>query len=104
MNELERELSDALRRERPPAGFVERVLRRAAAVQPQHSRRWHPYARWAAAAALVAAVAGGVHYRVVQERAERARGEAAKEQVIEALRIAGAKLQLVQSKIKGIGS
>ena len=47
----------------------------------------------------------GFQYRaVVQEREERIRGEAAKEQVIQALRIAGSKLQLVQSKVKEIGS
>jgi hypothetical protein len=56
-----------------------------------------PFVQWAAAAALVAAVAGGVDYIAKQE--ERAEGEAAKERVVQALHIAGSKLQLVQTRI-----
>ena len=56
-----------------------------------------PFVQWAAAAALVAAVAGGVDYIAKQE--ERAEGEAAKERVVLALHIAGSKLQLVQTRI-----
>jgi hypothetical protein len=56
-----------------------------------------PFVQWAAAAALVAAVAGGVDYIAKQE--QRAEGEAAKERVVQALHIAGSKLQLVQTRI-----
>ena len=56
-----------------------------------------PFIQWAAAAALVVALAGGVDYIAKQE--ERAEGEAAKERVVLALHIAGSKLQLVQSRI-----
>jgi hypothetical protein len=45
---------------------------------------------------------GGIQYRTEQAeraRAERARGEAAGQQVVLALQIAGSKLQLVQTKI-----
>ena len=42
--------------------------------------------RWAMAAALVAAVAGAMEYR---ERQQRAAGEAARKQVVQALQIAG---------------
>ena len=59
-----------------------------------------PFVRWAAAAALVAAVAGGFDYVAKQE--ERAEGEAARERVVLALHIAGSKLQLVQTKISRI--
>ena len=112
MNELDDELRGALRRQEPPAGFAERVLRRAGdgARRTDHGQPRPAFARqrvigWAAAAALVAGIAGGVQYNAAkQAREERARGEAAKAQVVEALRIAGAKLQLVQTKIKGIGS
>jgi hypothetical protein len=59
----------------------------------------------AAAAALVAAVAGGMQYRNVERaRAERAAGEAAKEQVIKALRITASTLQVVQEKVREVGS
>ena len=105
MRDMDDELRNALRREEPPPGFADRVLRRAARgpfEQPQTSR---PFLRWAAAAAVVAALAGGFQYVSVQQaHEERIRGEAAKEQVVQALRIAGSKLHLVQAKIKEIGS
>jgi hypothetical protein len=142
MKDLDLELTDALRREEPSAGFADRVLSRVAAQRTaEHSRpasfgpgiiggsdrlrasgasaslaeareqvgraetegparqsRSHlSFLHWAAAAALVAAVAGGVDY--VAKQKDRAEGEAAKDRVVQALHIAGAKLQLVQTKI-----
>jgi hypothetical protein len=95
-NDVEGELEYALRREEPPAGFAERVLSR---VGERPAARL-PFVQWAAAAALVAAVAGGFDYIGKQE--QRAEGEAAKERVVLALHIAGTKLQLVQTKINRI--
>jgi hypothetical protein len=43
---------------------------------------------------------GTVHYR--NQRREHARGEAAKQQLMLALRIAGSKLQLARSKVNQI--
>lgn len=114
MNELDDELRQALGREPAPPGFAERVLRRveeeAPVERPGPSGSKTPWARrplfgLAAAAAIVAAVAGGIQYRSFERaRAERAAGEAAKEQVIEALRITASKLQLVQEKVREVGS
>ena len=56
-----------------------------------------PLVQWAAAAAIVAAMAGGINYVAGQK--ERAEGEAAGVRVALALHIAGTKLQLVQTKI-----
>ena len=136
MKELDHELTNALRREDPPAGFAERVLRRVG--EPPHAVMkpdptaikastaakaplpWDPasaglvrlkahptsmgaettrlpFVQWAAAAALVAAMAGGINY--VARQKERAEGEAAGVRVALALHIAGTKLQLVQTKI-----
>ena len=136
MKELDHELTNALRREDPPAGFAERVLRRVG--EPPHAEQtwgpplggpirpkpdpttvkattavkaplpsaqtWDPpaparlpFVQWAAAAALVAAMAGGINYVAMQK--ERAEGEAAGVRVALALHIAGNKLQLVQTKI-----
>ena len=67
------------------------------AVGAPATRSRLPFIQWAAAAALVAAVAGGANYIAKQE--ERAEGEAAKERVVQALHIAGTKLQLVQTRI-----
>jgi hypothetical protein len=127
MKELDHELTNALRREAPPAGFAERVLRRVG-ERPHAEQTWGPpsggpirlkpdptavraplpspdataptrlpFVQWAAAAALVAALAGGINY--VAEQKERAEGEAAGVRVALALHIAGTKLQLVQTKI-----
>lgn len=118
MRNLDDELKRVLRREEPPDGFAERVLRRVegeapaktfepitagpiAAERPQSHARWY---QLAAAAAVILAIGGGaVEYRTVQRaRAERAAGEAATAQVMLGLEIAGAKLQLVQTKIHAI--
>jgi hypothetical protein len=105
MRNMDDELRNALRREEPPPGFADRVLQRAARGPFEQRQTSRPFVRWAAAAAVVAALAGGFQYRTIQqEREERIKGEAAKEQVVQALRIAGSKLHLVQAKIKEIGS
>ena len=110
MNYSEEELKSALRRQEAPAGFAERVLARVAketATEPAPRRNpWltffmQPLVRWASAAALAAAlIAGGIHYRNLQR--ERAQGEAAKQQLMLALRIAGTKLQLAKAKVNEI--
>ena len=86
---MDNELKAALRRKEPPEGFTERVLAAidrdghagalTAAARPPHSR-WR-YA--AAAAVLVAALAGGEAYRVIR----------AKQQMLTALHITSAKLR-----------
>jgi len=112
MRNLDDELKNVLRRVEPPAGFADRVLRRANSQPPARplelvtamrttARRppsvWY---RFAAAAALVGALGGAVEYRQLQqERTERLAGEAAKEKVVLALHIASSKLQIVQTKI-----
>ena len=142
MKDLDHQLTNALHREEPPAGFADRVLSRVAEQRAAGHRRPDPFGpgiiggsnrlrasgasaslaeareqvgraeaegparqsrsqlsllHWAAAAALVAAVAGGDDY--VAKQKDRAEGEAAKDRVVQALHIAGAKLQLVQTKI-----
>ena len=127
--DLDYELKHALQRQEPPDGFAERVLSRVGEPQADPRDHnvlpWDPasaglilkaapglasersrpgparhFVQWAAAAALVAAVAGGIEYRTVQK--ERAEGEAAKARVMLGLHIAGSKLQLVQTKINGM--
>jgi hypothetical protein len=95
---LEYELKQALRRREPPAGFTERVMaavERDGAVTPRR-RPWHALA----AAALFAAIVGGAAtVRVIEERRE---GERAKEEVMTALRIAGAKLHDARVHVREI--
>jgi hypothetical protein len=101
MSEFDHELRRLLSRREPPAGFAERVLGRTEpAVPPVVRPALRPrsrFVRWAAAAALVAAAAGVLEYR--ERRREQAAGEAARDQVVQALQLAGSKLQLVQAKI-----
>jgi hypothetical protein len=110
MTYSDQELKNALQRQEAPEGFSERVLARLAQQNsPQAKPRasWRnfftqPFVRWATAAAMCTAlIAGGLHYRQVQLKAERerAQGEAAKQQLVLALRIAGSKLQLAKAKV-----
>ena len=103
---LENDLKRALRRESPPPGFASRVMA-SIEVEDRRSRlsgqaRSH-FQWWRAAAASVtlAAVLGGYtvhHIRTVRE------GERAKEQVLQAMRIAGEKVRYAQQEVRGIGS
>jgi hypothetical protein len=106
---LEDALKNALRREDAPDSFVAHVLASVAqkkTVAHTENRNWfslfsQPLVRWVAFAAVsIGLVIGGVHYRNVQR--ERAEGEAAKQQLMLALRIAGSKLQLAKEKVKEI--
>ena len=112
----ENELKHALRHQDPPDGFAERVFARVAQqnLNKAEPARWdslvsffaQPLLRWAIASAVsLALIAGGIHFRKVQElkaQRERAEGEAAKQQLVLALRIAGTKLQLAKSKVNEI--
>jgi hypothetical protein len=106
MTQMEDGLRQALRRLEPSAGFAARVVERARTGHEASSGRRDyertPGAglmvRWAAAAVLGVAVAGGgVWYRAELRR--QAQGEAAKRQVLVSLHIAGAKLQRVQARV-----
>ena len=102
MKNLDDELRNALRREEPPEGFVERVIARAGEARSRPGLI-RPAVRWLAAAAVMLAVLGaGIQYRTAQierARAEQAAGEAAGQRVMLALQITGSKLHIVQSRI-----
>ena len=105
-NLLEDALRNALRREDAPEGFALRVLFRAqqqnSATQEARRTSWlsifsQPFVRWAAVAAVtICLVVGSIYYRNLQR--QRAEGEAAKQQLMLALRIAGSKLQLAKER------
>ena len=62
-----------------------------------------PLVRWVAVAAVtLCLVVGSIYYRNVQR--QRAEGEAAKQQLMLALRIAGSKLQLAKEKVNEINT
>jgi hypothetical protein len=109
-NLLEDALKQALRREEAPENFAAKVLTKAAQnsmkreAQKQSWLRFFSQSpvRWAAFAAItICSIAEGVHYR---NQRERAQGEAAKQQLMLALRIAGSKIQLAKSKVNEINT
>jgi len=110
MNRLEDELRNALRREQPPPGFAARVLARAAAEprpETAWARAWGTLSGWFRAPAVArAAMAGALCLLVVfgvqyeqRQRLERIRGEAAKRQLLLALRVTGSSLRAVHDKV-----
>ena len=108
-NHLERALRYALRREDAPPDFAEQVLARIARKNAEHAQSrdpWHafftqPLVRWAALAAIAASLTVGfLHHREVVRR--RAEGEAAKHQLMLAMRIAGSKLHVARTKVNEI--
>ncbi|MGH9496750.1 MAG: hypothetical protein ACRD3B_17260 [Candidatus Sulfotelmatobacter sp.] len=108
-NNLERALKQALQRENAPPDFTDQALARIAekkTERPLFHNPWpamftQPLIRWAAFSTITAAlVFGFIHHRaVVRERTE---GEAAKQQLMLALRIAGSKLQIARAKVNQI--
>jgi hypothetical protein len=100
---LENHLRRALRREPPPDGFAARVVAAAEARAARRASRWdwlRPFTarRAAVAAACLLLLAAGLAMEQRRQREIRA-GEAAKEQVMLALRIAGARLHVAQAKV-----
>jgi hypothetical protein len=111
-NLLEDALRNALRREDAPEGLALKVLARAQQQNsPAHDAQrtsWlsvfsQPLVRWAAVAAVtICVVVGCIYYRNLQR--QRADGEAAKQQLMLALRIAGSKLQLAKELVNEINT
>jgi hypothetical protein len=108
MTRLEDQLRAALQHEEPPAGFADRVLGLAAEQERRRGRSfWFQFRNmfavrrlsWTAAVVTIAVVASGVGLRIQEQR--RAEGEAAKRQVMLALRITGEKWQVAAKQIGG---
>ena len=94
--EIERKLSEALRRKRAPEGFAGRVMARlpeTAAAERGKPATMPPRRPWLA---LALASFGGVRYQQYRQ------GQEAKRQLLLALRIAGEKLTLAQHRVAGV--
>jgi hypothetical protein len=106
MDEFERELRQALERRPAPPGLKRRLMAQRDANAAR--KGWHAwlsragYGRgWATATAallLLAMAGGGVRWELDRRQEER-RGEAAREQVLTALRITGHALNQVQTRL-----
>jgi hypothetical protein len=103
LDEFERELQQALERRPAPPGLKRRILERRAARRTRPVWLGFPHAAmWmrVAATLLIVAILGGVgmEWRA-KKTEERRRGEAARQQVLTALRITGHALDKVQTRL-----
>jgi hypothetical protein len=96
MSQFERDLRESLRRREPPADFAEKVLAQTREVRVRRTFSW----RWLAAAASVALMFGTT--LLIQERQRQAESEKAKEQLMVAFRITGAKVRDIQARFDSI--
>jgi len=102
MSRFEHDLRRSLQRREPPAGFAEKVLSRTRDIDKRRSgffsfaRTW----RWAIIAAAVVFLAGGA--ALYQERRHHIQAEQSKQELMQALRITGSRLQLVQERLSEI--
>ncbi len=94
--EFERKLRMAMAYREAPLGLKTRVLAQARARRQEKRRLWWMVERVAATVVLAAAVGGFVEYRHMEEVRK---GEAAKEQVLTALRITGRTMGRVQERL-----
>ena len=106
MDEFERELRQALERRPAPPGLKRKLMAQRSAnaargvwwtrlVTTGHTRGW---ATATAALLLLAMAGGGVRWEL-DKRQEQRKGEAAREQVMTALRITGHALNEVQMRL-----
>jgi len=96
MTPFEEDLKRALAKCEPPDGFTERLAERIASLPPPKAAPI--YWRWAAIAAAVAILFGGV----ASEHQHNVEGEAAKEKLLVAMRITSSKLQQAQQQIEEV--
>lgn len=105
--ELESSLRQALERKDAPEWFADGVMARVRSEGMNPRRNWLAgwvgsggWMRWAAAVATVAIVFGGVRWE--QERRQRLQGEAAKAQLMMALKMTGEKLRMAQVRVQSL--
>jgi hypothetical protein len=105
-SDLERDLRQALQRKQPSPGFAARVLAKLPDERTSPWAHWFhaPALRWATAAALFLVIGMGAIAYYHHHQQELARGRAARQQLMLALRITGAKLQFAQQRIQAIGA
>ena len=103
MTPFEEQLKQAMERREPAADFTQRVLARVKQKQPRNCengpkawfRAWRMW-RWAGVMAALLVISGSVIY---QQHERAVRGEAAKEKLLTAVRIAGVKLHEVHRHV-----
>ena len=95
MKQVERDLREALKARNAPPDLAERILDRAHRSEPRWVR-----SNWLQVAALFILIIGAaVLLQQWQERSRLAQSEKAKEQLMAAMRITGAKIRDVKERI-----
>jgi hypothetical protein len=101
MDDFERELRQALERRPAPPGLKRKLMEQRSRLRTQRIRNhtviWQ---RLAASIVLAGVLCGGLVWR---EREEQRKGEAAREQVLTALRITGHALNQMKTQLAGHG-
>jgi hypothetical protein len=95
------DLKHALARKSPDPGFADRVMARIEAPETAPQRNRSHWWRAVAATLLLTALGGGW---AAHEAIERREGERARDEVLLALHIAGAKVRTAQQHVREIGS
>jgi hypothetical protein len=98
MDEFEQELRQAFERRPAPPGLKRKVMEKRRA--PQAQRSFVSWQRLAASLALMAVLAGGAEWR---NREQRRKEEAARDQVLTALRITSHALNQMNSRLAAHG-
>ncbi|HEX4228447.1 MAG TPA: hypothetical protein VHZ07_07240 [Bryobacteraceae bacterium] len=102
MESFDELLKRALDRKQPSAGFTDRVLAGTKKIEPRKPRRRFRLPFWfTPAMATLLVLVASLAYERYRERQE---GERASQQVVVALRLTGAKLYRVRSRIVEIGT
>jgi len=98
MTDFEDQLRRALAHEEPSAGFAERVVARATKRRPA---LWANWRAWTAVGVAACLCLGALDLEIEHQRRVRAQGEAARAQLVQAMRITSVKLQKIQRKVRG---
>lgn len=98
--DVHEELGRALARKDPGPGFADRVLAQIEREERAH-RSW---GGWRAVAAALLLTVGAGAWGLHEHRERQREGEAAKEQVLLALRITSEKVRHVQHEIRAVGA
>jgi hypothetical protein len=103
MTEFEDQLRRALERKEPSADFTARVMARATqSKRPLAWVSWRVNWRpWAAIGVAASLCLGALGLEMEHRRRERVQGEAARAQLIQAMRITSAKLQHIHKRVQG---
>jgi hypothetical protein len=102
-DEFEQELRQAFERRPAPPGMKRKLMERRLTDGRRASQMQHSFVTWqrlAASVALLAVLAGGAEWR---KREERRKEEAAREQVLTALRITSRALNQMNTRLAAHG-